>query len=455
MEYRHPSSEPTLLHYWSVLLKRRLWIGGLVCGFVMFAYVQSKLSPSYYVSTAVILPSSSDAKGGLALSLGGDEGSKGGKEEGGGLASLMGQGATAADMLKSILNSRTMANAVIEQLDLKAYYGSESMEVVRGALKSETTIMVNREKAFFITVESTDPRMAAEIANAYVANLDRLHRMLNATSVTRNRMFIERRLEEKRQQLVKAEEARKQFQETNRTLLITDKARAAMTAAGSIEENILDLEVELAALKEYATPAHPMMNQVDAQIQALRKQLDRLQDKQQAQMDLSVRGGGVRTGHKEGGKEFYPPMPELANLALEYVRLSREVKIHEAIVGMLVGQYEQARIAEVRDTPTIQVLDPAIPAEFKSRPRTLHNMQVAALVALVMGCFLALLLDHVTRLRRLETGEGFALEPNGGSSSYASLANEVEFDARRQVGGGDGMAVPRVSPERESDPRPL
>ena len=36
---------------------------------------------------------------------------------------------------------------------------------------------------------------------------------------------------------------------------------------------------------------------------------------------------------------------------------------------MLTSQYEQAKITEARDTPTVQVLDPAVPADNEIKPR--------------------------------------------------------------------------------------
>jgi tyrosine-protein kinase Etk/Wzc len=411
-------------------------IAGFVLAATVAAFVMSRLSPKLYESTAVILPSSDESKGGVGLNLGSDEGGKEGKEEkgsgGGGLAGLFGQMTSTTDILKSILNSRTMADAVIEELNLKSYYGTESMTATRKALKGETTIMVNREKAFFITVESKDPQMAANIANAYVAHLDRLNRQLNVTSATRNRLFIERRMDEKRQALAKAEEDRKQFQVANKTLLVTDKAKAAMATAGSIEESILGLEVELAGLKEYARPSHPMFNQIDAQMQALRKQLDRLEQRQEAQLGVSARKGQPAG---RASKEFYPPALEVPDLALQYIRLHREVKIHEAVLTMLMGQYEQAKIAEARDTPTIQVLDPAIPAEYKSKPRTLHNMQLAGALSLVLGILLVLFLDH---LQRLKAEEAALLPKRDGG---------VELAAGDQNGHGYMPEVYPVAPE--------
>lgn len=425
--------QPNLLYYWRVVRDRWLLIIRFVLMATLLAFIASRLSPKLYESTAVILPSLEDTRGGMGSTMGGENGGKEGKEEKGfGLAGILGQMTSTTDILKSILHSRTMADALIEQLNLKAYYGTESMTVARGALKGETTIMVNREKAFFITVLSQDPQMAADIANAYVSHLDRLNRELNVTSITRNRLFIERRLEEKRQALVKAEEDRKQFQVANKTLLITDKAKAAMATAGSIEESILGLEVDLAGLKEYATPSHPMMNQIDAQTQALRKQLDRLEQRQGAQLGISARR---RESVGSASTEFYPPAVKVPGLALQYIRLAREVRIHEAVLSMLMGQYEQAKIAEARDTPAVQVLDPAIPAEYKSKPRTLHNMQLAGALSLALGILLALFLDHLGRLRAQE------------AASVWRSDGAAELAASDPNGDGDMAKVSPVTPE--------
>ncbi|MBK8379898.1 MAG: hypothetical protein IPL14_18885 [Nitrospira sp.] len=58
---------------------------------------------------------------------------------------------------------------------------------------------------------------------------------------------------------------------------------------------------------------------------------------------------------------------------------------------MLTSQHEQAKITEARDTPTVQVLDPAVPADKQIRPRILLNTAVAGVLgALVIGIFLAL-----------------------------------------------------------------
>jgi uncharacterized protein involved in exopolysaccharide biosynthesis len=80
----------------------------------------------------------------------------------------------------------------------------------------------------------------------------------------------------------------------------------------------------------------------------------------------------------------------------------REVKVQETLYSLLTSQNEQAKIAEARDTPTVQVLDPAIPAEKKSKPSIRLNMLIAGVLALFVGIFVAFFLEYLDRIRSRE-----------------------------------------------------
>jgi uncharacterized protein involved in exopolysaccharide biosynthesis len=87
------------------------------------------------------------------------------------------------------------------------------------------------------------------------------------------------------------------------------------------------------------------------------------------------------------------PFAKVPEVGLELVRLTRDVKIQEVLVTLLTQQLEQARIAEARDTPVVQVLDRAVPAERYTRPRAVLNGGLAAMVGLVFGALLAVVLE--------------------------------------------------------------
>jgi len=75
----------------------------------------------------------------------------------------------------------------------------------------------------------------------------------------------------------------------------------------------------------------------------------------------------------------------------------RDLKMQETLYALLMAQYEQAKISEARDTPTVQVLDPAIPAERKSRPKISLNVLIAGILSLFIGIFWAFVREAMDR----------------------------------------------------------
>jgi len=93
------------------------------------------------------------------------------------------------------------------------------------------------------------------------------------------------------------------------------------------------------------------------------------------------------------------PFPKVPELGTELARLVRDVKVQETVYTLLTQQYEQAKIAEARDTPVVQVLDKAVPAERKSRPRPFLNTAIAGTLSLFVAIFLAFFLEYLERMR--------------------------------------------------------
>jgi uncharacterized protein involved in exopolysaccharide biosynthesis len=126
---------------------------------------------------------------------------------------------------------------------------------------------------------------------------------------------------------------------------------------------------------------------------------------------------------------MHPAFITVPSLVLEYARLLRDVKVQEALYSMLTSQYEQAKIAEARDTPSVQVLDPGVPAEKKSKPIIWLNMLIAGVLALFLGIFLAFFLEYLERMKR-EVNERSNTENSGHSSSVDIRPIEVEEEAK-------------------------
>jgi tyrosine-protein kinase Etk/Wzc len=368
------SGRPAGTDLWSLLSLQGKLIAALTCASILIALIASLLLPKTYESTAAVLPQLESKEGG-ALSALLTATAAGGMAQNLGIG-LPGIPTTPTDIFVAILKSRVMMDDVIARFHLMERYDEPTMLQTREELMERVRVTVSKEKVIKVVVEDHDPQVAAEMANFYVTNLDRLNRTVNVSKASQNRAFIERRLGETQVNLVKAEEALRDFQTKNKAVAVEAQSKVMIEAAATIQGQITAQEVQLQVMSSYLSQDNPELARVRSSIDELRKQL--------SVMESGKGGKGMLPGDR-----LHPAMITVPELALQYGRLFRELKVQETLYTLLTSQYEQAKITEARDTPTVQVLDPAIPADRHSRPRILLNVALAAVSGFCIALFIA------------------------------------------------------------------
>ena len=388
--------EVSLLDYWRVLRKRGWMILGLFFVSVFWAGFNSYfLATKIYESkVAILAPKESGGAGsGLAAALT----SSGLSQLVGGLGSLISSGGTNRDTFIAILKSRTMAEDIVSRFNLKDYYKAKFAEDANKILQNNTDIKVSKEGVIALAVEDKDPKLAADIANAYVTNLDRLFAKLGTTDASRQRAFIAERLEKTEKALRQGEEALRRFQEKNKAIVLNEQSRTAIEAAARARGELAAAEVQLEVMRSFATENNPQLLQQKRQIEGMKRQLAQMEYGRAFELPLD----NTDTGQDK--REFQVPFAKVPVLGMDLIRLTREVKIQETVFNLLTAQFEQSKIAEARDTPVVQVLDRAVPAERKSKPITSLNMAIAGAVSLFVGMFLAFFLEYLERVRKSQS----------------------------------------------------
>lgn len=385
----HPADQSvTLFDYWDVLVARRKVIAGFFLVGTALTLVISLLLPKIYESTSSVLPQLESKEGGMLAALLSSPAA-------GGMAQNLGVGlpglpTTPTDVFVSILKSRLMADEVIKKFDLMNRYREKTMVDTRKELEDHLRITVTKEKVIKVSVEDEDPQVAADMANFYVANLDRLNRTVTVSKAGQNRAFLERRLGETVESMAKAEEALRDFQAKNKTVAVEAQAKVMIEAAAMIQGQITAQEVQMQVMGGYLSPDNPDLARIRSNVDELKKQ-------------LAIMGSGKDAKGLLSTDRLHPAMVAVPDLALQFGRLFRQVKVQETLFTLLTSQHEQAKIAEARDTPTVQVLDPAIPADKRTRPRVLLNTTIAGVLALIIGTLVAYFLDYRARVRRMST----------------------------------------------------
>lgn len=349
-----------VLAYVRHLLKFKVKIAGMVFFVSAMVAVISLIMPKTFRATAVIMPSESEEATGLFQALQGLPIS--------GLS--IGTNTTDTNRLLAILGSRRVREKIVEQFDLIKVYEVETMEEALAALdnnlhfglQEEGTIRVDVDvKTPWFSSEESDSSargLSADMANSLIGEVDLVNKELNSTSARLQRTFIEERLEQNRKDLTKAEERLRRFQERYGTISLPVQTEATIKMAAELNAQILANEVTYEALKVLRNPDSPELKRVELEIAAARQKLSAIEKRLPED-----------PGYLQGP---FPILSEVPDLSMQLVRLERDIEVQNQLYAFLVEQYEQARIQEARDTPTIQVLDWAKDPEKKYRPhRTL------------------------------------------------------------------------------------
>jgi len=182
--------EIELIDYVLVVWRHRTMIV-LLCFVAMAATVGIMLmQPRRYQASATIVPPVEvlQKQSGVSGGIGGLGGTM--------LRDIMSSGSIAGIYVE-ILESREVTDAIIEKFNLmRIYEDVENLTTARRQLAGNTSIKTTDEGAVKIAVTDLDPNLAADIANAYVDELDKQNKRLSTGEATSKRIFLEGRLKE-------------------------------------------------------------------------------------------------------------------------------------------------------------------------------------------------------------------------------------------------------------------
>ena len=365
-------NEINLLILLQVLVKRRLFICFIVFTSIALSCAYSLTLKNIYSATARILPPQKESSGGLSALLG---------PASGGLAALaagtgLGGG---SELYISILKSNSVMDDVIAKLDLMSKFKAKHIDIARRRLSGKVDVKAEKSGIISITANDRDPKLAAELANAFVVELGRTTVRLNLSKVGTERVFLEKRLESVKADLQRAEDELKSFAQRNKIVEVNSQAKASIEGIAKMKAEIASREVQLSVLRSYQTDESAEVKALLAGIKKLNAEMSKL------------------AGSGSGG-EGIPSIGNVPGVSLEYARRLREMKIQEAIFEQLTKQFELAKLNEEKDSSTVQVLDSATVPFYKSKPRRSIIVILAATTSFFFSIILAFIFEFYEKM---------------------------------------------------------
>lgn len=374
----------SIIEFLTVVVKYRWFLFLFVFIITASATIYALLSPKWYKASASILPAEQPdyfgVFGGLSSLVKSFSPTKG-------LAALT--GTPELDRYMAILKSSTMINDVIRKFNLREEYELEDTyyEIVVKAFLSNLEIDVLDEGNLLVNVYDKDPQNAADMANYMVDKLNEINTQLSVTNARANREFIEKRYLKNIGDINQLETDMKDFQEKYGVIAVPEQLESTVKAMSDIYADLVQKEVALNVIRRTYGDNSPLLNQMEIEVEELKKKFNTM---------------NAGTELLDDEVNLIIPFKKAPFLSNKYLKIFKDLEIQYKILEFVQPMYEQAKVEEVRNTPSVLILDKAGAPELKSRPKGSLYLLISFLSSSFIALIIIFSLEGINKMKHID-----------------------------------------------------
>lgn len=330
----------------TALLFKHKWLIILTVFFATAAsVVVSFMLPVWYRSTTNVVPPQTEDTG-LSSALSGLSGAL--KDFG--LTQLGGVGGDTYTFMV-ILESRTVLDSIIKKYDLAKEYDIpySEMDMLREAFRANVSITYEKQGNYIISVWSKDPKKAADMANEYVQIANELSVKVFRQEKTISRKHLENRIAVIDSNLVAVGDSLEVFSRDNMMFAPEEQARAVSLALADLKANKIQTQIIYDYYKNNYGEDYPYTSLYKSLLTQTTNQVEQALEEPGYAGDFSIR--------------------DASSVTIKYMKYYTEFETYSRVKAFLLPMLEEARLDETKQIKNLFVVDEAIPALKKDRPR--------------------------------------------------------------------------------------
>lgn len=374
--------EINLLDYVVILVRRRWMIVRNIVITTILVILISFFLPKKYVAVTTLMPPEKQSKNALEGVLS-DMAVPG---------LSLNTGASSSEIMVEILKSRSVGERVLQKyftlksdsLPLYQLLKFPSLDIGLIRMRKKARFTVSQQGIITVAVSLGNRKLAAGVANAYVQALDAVNQGKSVSRAKNSRIYIESQLKETEEKLKEGTQKLADFQQKHKAISLEEQMNAAIQQAGEVKGQIIAQEVKLGVMQQTMKSSNPKVVRAQMELDQLKRRYRELQF--------------GKTFKKGDDKDFYLPFADMPEIGLQLAELTRQARVQETVWQLLNQQYYQAKIQEAQDTPTVQVLDRAVPPVFRSSPNRKMLVIVFALLSFFVSILWAFVQEYLVRL---------------------------------------------------------
>lgn len=364
------NDENALIKKIFILWKGRNFILILTIIFGIFSIVYALYLPPIYKAECYFLPPNQDMS---KLSNIYSNVTTRPVERVGGLADLNGlpTTVTGGQIMLAILKRNAVLDVIIDRFALMQVYKQKQRSKMRELIIKKLIETQEDTKSGIVSVGVLDenPSRAAAMANAFVETLQKKMLDLSLNEAVQRKVFFEEQVNKTREALHKAEKELLDYQNKLGIAIPESQLQARLNSITELQREIASKRVEISALSTYARPDNPRLKVANSQLEALIKQLERLENEQ-------------RTTNPQ--------------LSVEYQRYVLNLELATKTYEAVLKQYEAAKLDEAQGFFPLQVVDYATVPDTKYKPSRARIIILGSFIGFVLGC-LIVVMKHFLR----------------------------------------------------------
>lgn len=228
-----------------------------------------------------------------------------------------------------------------------------------------------------ISVESKSKTLSRDMVKYYLEKLETYNRDQKLTKGKMNREFLEGRVGETRANIDSLIIAMRDFQSRNKAVDLEAQSTALIDSYSKIIAEKMGLDVEYQLARQSMSPDSPVLQEIETKRNELNRQI----------RELESSGSSIKP-------RYLIDISKLPDLGSQYAQLKLNLEIQTKVFEFLYPQYEAARLEELRDMPTLELLDSPREAGVRVRPRRALICIFAAIMAFIFACVIVVI-KHV------------------------------------------------------------
>ncbi|MFB0565215.1 MAG: GumC family protein [Candidatus Aminicenantaceae bacterium] len=327
----------------------------------------------------------------------------------------------------NLISSYQIMEKVAEKLNLISQDMNpiDRMARAKGLQGQISAAQVGNTNMISISAVSSNPRQAMELANTVALVYVETHFENKKQEASNVKSFVKTQLDYYLSELQKGEAALQKFRQDNPLVVERDTKSLPPMETDSrlsrLKEEIVNLELELAALKSKYTEEHP-------EIKALKRRMEKTNN------DFAVAVNQITAQQKA-----------LSAKEIELLQLKRNVTIAEDIYLMFKQKYEEASILEAEKAQDVTIVEPASLPSSPIKPDINFNIMIGLFSGLLIGLIMAFVVESFdTTIGRLDDIEELIQVPVLGVIPNTSLEKgkrglKNKFIKRKKISEKDAV----------------